>query len=112
MKRLFFHLIILFISHIATANTYYFSSSSGNDDKSKDETVRLRQQMQAGAKDVVRAVEKLAVLANTGGHDVFGSFDAVEDIKNQLQTARDTLSSMGPRRPVIIEDDEDDEDVA
>ena len=86
--------------------------SSDTDDKSKDETVRLRQQMQAGAKDVFRAIEKLAVLASARGHDVFGSFDAVEDIKNQLQTARDTLSSMGPRPPVIVEDDEDDEDDA
>ena len=79
----------------------------------KDETVRLREQMQAGAKDVLKAVEKLGVLASAGGADVFGSHDAVNDIKNQLQKARDLLSVHGPKQPVIFEDYDDlDEDGA
>jgi hypothetical protein len=87
------------------------SNSNNGNDKPKDEAVRLRHQMQTGAKDALKAIEKLAVLAGTGGADVFGSFDAVEDIKNQLQIARDKLNAMGPRQPAIIEDDEDDDDL-
>jgi hypothetical protein len=66
-------------------------------------------QMQGGATAVLKAVEKLGVLANTGGTDVFGSYDAVNDIKHQLQTARDLLSQLGPKQPVIFDDEDDEE---
>jgi len=48
------------------------------------------------------------VLSSKGGPDVFGSFEAVEDIKNQLQIARDKLSMLGPKEPLIVEDDDDE----
>jgi hypothetical protein len=84
--------------------------NSNNGTKPKDEAVRLREQMQGGATAVLKAVEKLGVLANTGGTDVFGSYDAVSDIKNQLQAARDLLSELGPRQQPVIFDDEEDEE--
>jgi pyruvate/oxaloacetate carboxyltransferase len=66
--------------------------------------------MQSAANTVLKAVEKLGGLANTGGTDVFGSYDAVNDIKHQLQTARDLLSQHGPKQQPVIFDDEDDEE--
>ena len=86
------------------------AGNSDNGTKPKDEAVRLREQMQGGATAVLRAVEKLGVLANTSGTDVFGSYDAVNDIKHQLQAARDLLSQLGPKQPPVIFDDEDDEE--
>ena len=86
------------------------AGNSDNGTKPKDEAVRLREQMQGGATAVLRAVEKLGVLANTGGTDVFGSYNAVNDIKHQLQAARDLLSQLGPKQPPVIFDDEDDEE--
>jgi len=86
------------------------AGNSDNGPKPKDEAVRLREQMQGGATAVLKAVEKLGVLANTGGTDVFGSYDAVNDIKDQLQAARDLLSQLGPKQPPVIFDDEDDEE--
>lgn len=88
-------------------------AAAGNDqgekNKPKDQTALLRQQMQAGAKEVLKAVTQLAILSGKGGADVFGSFEAVDQVKTQLQDARDKLNSMGPKPPVIL-DDEDDED--
>jgi hypothetical protein len=86
------------------------AGNSDNGNKPKDEAVRLREQMQSAANTVLKAVEKLGGLANTGGTDVFGSYDAVNDIKHQLQTARDLLSQHGPKQQPVIFDDEDDEE--
>ncbi|WP_374456996.1 hypothetical protein [Nocardioides sp.] len=84
------------------------SSGSG---KSKDEAVRLREQMVGAAKEALKTIEKLDALAKTRGADVFGSYDAVEDIKAQLQSARDLLNASGPKQSVIFDDlDEDDID--
>jgi hypothetical protein len=86
-------------------------AAAGNNaekNKPKDKPAQLRQELQAGAKSVLKAVEGLAVLSSKGGPDVFGSFEAVEDIKNQLQIARDKLSMLGPKEPLIVEDDDDE----
>lgn len=95
---------------VRAAEAIAAAGNTGNGNRPKDEAARLRQQMQAGAKEVLKAVEKLGVLASTGGADTFGSYDTVEEIKNQLQTARDLLSKRGPQEPVIFEDDEDEFD--
>jgi hypothetical protein len=56
------------------------------------------------------AVARLTELAQTLGVDVFGSYDAIDLIKNQLQDARDALNANGPKQQVILDDeDEDDE---
>ncbi|MFV2086809.1 hypothetical protein [Micromonospora sp. LOL_021] len=76
----------------------------------KPEQVRLREKLRSGADSVADAVARLTELAQTLGVDVFGSYDMVNLIKNQLQDARDALNANGPKLQPILDDDEDEDD--
>lgn len=76
----------------------------------KPEQVRLREKLRSGADSVTDAVARLTDLAQTLGVDVFGSYDTIDVIKNQLQNARDALNAHGPKQQVILDDDDDEDD--
>lgn len=87
------------------------ASTSGNGGAgSKDESVRAREDLQRGTELVVKATKKLISLKKTLGSDVFGSYTSIEAIKERLQSTRDDLAKHGPAEPVIITDEDDDED--
>ena len=77
----------------------------------KPEAVQLREELNKGAKAVEKTVKKLTTLKSSHGVDVFGSYEAIEAVREQLQHARDELARHGPTKTHILDDEDDAEDV-
>lgn len=60
---------------------------------------RARQDMKRASDEVVRAVKKLAAFSKTRGQTVFGTYDSAEQVKTDLQSARDLIDRHGPHEP-------------
>ena len=70
--------------------------------------VNEQRSMDRALTNAAKAIHALAVMASTDGRggDVFGSFEAVDQIRNRLKKMDDMIVTYGPKRPIpaITED--------
>jgi len=100
--------VVVTADPVKAATEIAAAGANAPDTQTKPEPQRLREQLHGGARAALDAVDRLILLAQSSGVDVFGSYDSIVMIKEQLQDARDKLNAHGPSEPLILDDEDDD----